>query len=164
MAEKWRDEGTCDERIDDYLKSRLKAIRKLVKYEEGRAAYDPEYGSLSEFGVAVDYVPAETFPGQKYGYFRWQIGVGGPQDEFRFLTQNPRDHWPEIEYWFLDWNDGACREMKAQRKKLLQSVWQYFQEICAIEAASAGHVWEAGDFRRKRQQDLDDHGYDPYLG
>lgn len=76
--------------------------------DEDGALYD--LGSLHEYGLAFDYVAPETFPDQKEGYFRYQISYGGPSEEFRFFTSGPEHTVYRVEFWFLDWWDGAPRD------------------------------------------------------
>ena len=47
-----------------------------------------DIGTFWEYGLALDYVAPGTFKDQKQGYFRYQISVGGPSEEFRFYA-NP---------------------------------------------------------------------------
>ena len=57
-------------------------------------------------GLCFDYVEPETFTDQLEGYWRWQLSWGGPGDEFRIYV-NPDKSVHRIEYWYLDWYDGA---------------------------------------------------------
>ena len=51
--------------------------------------------------------PPYTFDDQREGYYRLQLSWGGPSDEFRIYTDmNKKIH--DIEYWYMDWFDGAC--------------------------------------------------------
>jgi len=71
-------------------------------------------GNLNEYGLGFDYVPPGTFPDQEEGYFRYQLSWGGPSDEFRiYADQINRWQWSiyRIEYWFLDWFDGAHSDL-----------------------------------------------------
>ena len=82
---------TCKERIQQEYQDRLEQIRT----EE-----EPPF-------LCFGYVEPNTFEGQKVGYYRYQMGWGGPSDEFR-VYDNKKD---KIEYWFLDWFDGASIEV-----------------------------------------------------
>jgi hypothetical protein len=62
---------------------------------------NPEYEALS-----FDYVEPNTFNDQKEGYWRWQFSWGGPSDELRAYV-NEHDEIHRLEYWYLDWGDGA---------------------------------------------------------
>lgn len=97
-------ERTCAQHVDDALRGRIEDLKELwEKYQKGED--EPE---IYEYGLAFDYVAPDTFREQPEGYFRYQISWGGPSDEFRFFT-NPNFSVHRIEYWFMDWGDGACR-------------------------------------------------------
>ena len=61
---------------------------------------------ISEYGLCFDWVEPNTFHDQKLGYWRWQLSWGGPSDEFRIFVDEDKNIY-KIEYWFLDWGDGA---------------------------------------------------------
>tara|TARA_R100000329_G_scaffold29656_1_gene27253 strand:+ start:275 stop:595 length:321 start_codon:yes stop_codon:yes gene_type:complete len=82
---------TCKERIQEEYQDRLEQIQT----EE-----EPPF-------LSFDYVEPNTFEGQNIGYYRYQMGWGGPSDEFRKY-----DNKDFIEYWFLDWFDGASIVVK----------------------------------------------------
>jgi hypothetical protein len=99
---------TCKEQVAEHYKSRMSALRQLIEaYRNGDESV-PGVGNLYDYGLYLDYVPAGTFADQRRGYFRYQISTGGPGDEFRFYTDDNLQP-TRIEYWFLDWFDGAKR-------------------------------------------------------
>ena len=61
---------------------------------------------ISEYGLCFDKVEPNTFQDQKLGYWRWQLSWGGPSDEFRIFVNEDNKIY-KIEYWYLDWFDGA---------------------------------------------------------
>ena len=80
---------TCAERVAEEWKDRQEDLK------------NPEYEALS-----FDYVAPHTWDNQKEGYWRWQFSWGGPSDELRgFVNEHGELH--RLEYWFLDWGDGA---------------------------------------------------------
>ena len=84
-------EKSCEERIQNEWKSRQQDLEK--------------YGTDSE-ALSFDYVPPNTFDKQPEGYWRWQFSWGGPSDELRgYVNEHKELH--RLEYWFLDWFDGA---------------------------------------------------------
>ena len=103
---------TCEERIDAELKRELETL-------EG---YGNDFEALDAHALCFDYVEAGTFTDQDEPYFRWQISWGGPSDEFRFFLQNG-DELQRVEYWFLDWFDGACREID---EEIVNDIWESF--------------------------------------
>jgi len=88
---------TCAERVAEEWKDRQEDLK------------NPEYEAL-----AFDYVEPHTFTErsvfppyiQAEGYWRWQFSWGGPSDELRgYVNEHKQLH--RLEYWFLDWGDGA---------------------------------------------------------
>ena len=80
---------TCSELVAQQWKERQEDLK------------NPEYE-----GLAFDYVEPHTFNDQAEGYWRWQFSWGGPSDELRGYV-NEHDELHRLEYWYLDWGDGA---------------------------------------------------------
>lgn len=98
---------TCNERIDDELEYTTETIQAILDAPDWN---HEDHGSLYDFGLSFDYVEPETFTDQLEGYWRWQLSYGGPSDEFRAYV-NPDGSIHRLEYWFLDWFDGAHRRL-----------------------------------------------------
>ncbi len=84
---------------------------------------DPEYEALS-----FDYVEPHTFQDQLEGYWRWQFSWGGPSDELRaYINKDNSIH--RLEYWYLDWGDGAHLLVQPDA-----DAWSQMQEMvqCSI--------------------------------
>ena len=117
---------TCKDRVKENLKGRITDLTKLWKlYLENPEKSDEDLGNMYEYGLSFDYVAPNTFKGQRKGYFRYQLSWGGPSDEFRIyvdLGYNPY----RIEYWFLDWFDGAYKILYGENFKLLVEIFQMF--------------------------------------
>jgi len=80
---------TCADRVKEQWKERQEDLK------------DPEYEALG-----FDYVAPHTFNDQIEGFWRWQFSWGGPSDELRaYVNEHKEIH--RLEYWFLDWGDGA---------------------------------------------------------
>lgn len=97
---------SCLDRVEDSLRSRMEDISN-------------EDTNLEEYGLCFDYVPVNTFDDQKRGYWRWQLSYGGPSDEFRFYGEQIDDffiHIDTVEYWFLDWGDGAVVDLMGEAR------------------------------------------------
>ena len=125
---------SCKERIQDELNDRITDIRKLWRlYQRDPDASDPGLGSFHEYGLCFDYVAKGTFENQKRGYFCWQLSWGGPADEFRFYLDECFDTY-QIEYWFLDWFDGAKVDLTGQDYALLEEIFQDFKDLGVVEA------------------------------
>ena len=83
-------------------------------------------GNIFEYGLCFDYVAPNTFNDQKEDYYRYQLSYGGPSEEFRFYV-NRDDSVRKIEYWFLDWFDGACIDVTEDR--LINELWDWFADM-----------------------------------
>ena len=107
-------------------------------YVEGepREYADEEGGetNLYEYGLSFDYVKPGTFgDDQPEGYWRYQLSWGGPSDEFRFFI-SPGGTLPpyKITYHFMDWFDGAHRDISAvapwsRGSTLMLNIWEFFE-------------------------------------
>jgi hypothetical protein len=123
---------TCENRIEAHLAGRLADLRNLWNAD----AESGDADALTDYGLGFDYVPPFTFSDQPEGYFRYQLSWGGPSDEFRFFV-NPDFSCHRIEYWFLDWFDGACRTMSGDEAELLMDIWNWFRDTGIVESAYA---------------------------
>ena len=124
---------TCKERVRSHYQSRIADLTKLWKlYQDGNDESDDDLGTFNEYGLAFDYVAKGTFGDQKRGYWRYQISWGGPSDEFRFYADERLD-LTKIEYWFLDWFDGAKVNVTGKALALMTEIWEFFKECGAIE-------------------------------
>lgn len=126
-------EKKCEQRIDEHLQDRIADLRKLLDADR-RGEADPELGYFNEYGLSFDYVSKGTFSDQKEGYFRYQLSWGGPSDEFRFYT-DAQLNLSRIEYVFMDWYDGATRELTGSDNALLEEIFEDFKETGMLEAA-----------------------------
>ena len=97
--------NTCEERIEEHLESRgedfLGFMDGMSSDDDIRDKAIEEWGN---YGLSVDFVEPFTFDDQDEGYLRYQLSWGGPGDELRFYADR-------VEYWFLDWSDGASRDV-----------------------------------------------------
>ena len=65
---------------------------------------------FDEFALSFEYVPRGTFDNQKRGYVSYLISWGGPSEEIRFFCDEQRMPY-KVEFWFLDWGDGASLDI-----------------------------------------------------
>ncbi len=129
------EQKTCKARVAVHLRGRIQDIRKLWKLEqEGNEQSDPDLGTFNEYGLCVDYVAPGTFTDQHRGFFRYQLSTGGPGDEFRFYATEGFG-LDRIEYWFLDWFDGARIRLTGRDLELMAEIWEMFKEVGSVEAA-----------------------------
>ena len=127
-------QATCKEQVASHLRGRIHDIRKLWNLErQDPEASDPDLGTFNEYGLSFDYVAPGTFTGRRRGYFRYQLSWGGPSDEFRFYATEGFG-LDRIEYWFLDWFDGAHIQLTGRDLELLTEVWDMFREVGTVEA------------------------------
>jgi len=123
---------TCAKRVKSHLKSRVADLQKLwTAYQNGEGVEN--LGTFEDYGLCFDYVASGTFDGQEEAYFRYQISCGGPSDEFRFFCNHDRRTCYKIEYWFMDWFDGASLHLTGKAEKLMREIWEYFVELGMIE-------------------------------
>ena len=109
-------EKSCQQLVQGELEDRLEDLKVT----------DPEDENYIE-GLCFDYVDPNTFNDQKEGYWRWQLSWGGPGDEFRIYI-NPNKSVHRIEYWYMDWYDGAHVALDAQQHS---SVWEKLEDMVA---------------------------------
>jgi len=90
-----------------------------------------------EYGLSFDYVePSNDNPEP---YFRYQISWGGPSTEFRFFANRRGDDYDwityKVEYWYLDWFDGAKTHVSGEVVELL---WAQFNDTGSVQHAFDG--------------------------
>ena len=131
-------QATCQERIKSEFQNTMETLTALWElYQDDPEAYHDDYGNFEEYGLAFDYVGPETFNDQEEGYFRYQLSWGGPSDEFRFYANKGQynNFIPyRIEYWFLDWFDGASLTLYGDDKKLLTEIFGWFDDCMATHS------------------------------
>ena len=116
---------SCEARVDKAMESTLDDLRKLWEaYCDGdEDRYSEDLGNIFEYGLCFDYVAPETFSDQKIGYFRYQLSWGGPSEEFRIYT-DASFNAHIIEFWFLDWWDGAFRHLTGEDFDLIDEIFE----------------------------------------
>lgn len=120
------EEKTCTERVADSFNNRMDDIRELWKLDQTDPdAEHPELGRFNDYGLSWEYVPAGTFCDQTIGFFRWLLSWGGPSEAFRFYT-DPDYNIARIEFWFLDWNDGAY--VDCTDDSTLRDIWDMLRD------------------------------------
>ena len=108
MATQAQRERSCADQVQEHLEDRLKELHTVE-------------------GLCFDYVDPDTFTDQKEGYWRWQLSWGGPGDEFRIYV-NPDKSVHRIEYWYLDWYDGAKVTLSPQQHA---DAWSHLEDMVA---------------------------------
>mgnify|MGYP001607415806 CR=1 FL=1 len=116
----------CWELVKDKLKSRISDLTKLwALYLEDREKSDENLGNMYEYGLSFDYVAPNTFEKQRRGYFRYQLSWGGPADEFRIYAAYDLKPYT-IQYWYMDWFDGAGKILYGKDFKLIAEIFEMF--------------------------------------
>lgn len=120
---------SCAERVQSNYDDTMATLRALWESYCNGEEYHEEYGSFCEYGLSFDYVPMGTFADQERPYFRYQLSWGGPSDEFRFYVDYGSEVPYYIEYWFLDWFDGAYIELEGEDFQFMQKIFQWFADL-----------------------------------
>ena len=102
-------EQSCQDLVEEQWKDRQETLQ------------DPNYEALG-----FDYVEPHTFGDQPEGYWRWQFSWGGPSDELRGYVNEHRE-LHRLEYWYLDWFDGASIQVKPDA-----DAWTQMQEMIGV--------------------------------
>ena len=114
------------------------SCRELVSFQWERRQQDLQQEDFK--GLSFDYVAPHTFTDQAEGYWRWQFSWGGPGDELRAFV-NRDDSIHRLEYWYLDWFDGAKVNVPAEHP-----AWELMQQninhTAPGMAASSVGMWE----------------------
>ena len=114
---------TCTERVEAAKNSRIADLKAFMELDNEETSGEWEIGY---YGLSWDYVEPDTFEDQPNGYYRYQISWGGPSEEFRYYTDAMLNAY-KVEYWFLDWWDGASRTMYENRA-FLNEIFEWFAE------------------------------------
>jgi len=108
-------EKNCKDLVKAQATSRLNDLRAILDHENsGKDDAHPGLGRLGEYGLSFDYVAPGTFDGQRRGYIRYQISYGGPSEEIRYFLDE-RQKPIRVEFWHLDWFDGAKVTLKGDQ-------------------------------------------------
>jgi hypothetical protein len=136
IQQEHQEEKECKHRVKSHYDSRISDLKELWKAHCSgeNDGYAEDIGRLDEYGLSFDYVAPGTFSDQKVGYFRYQISWGGPSDEFRFYV-NSNFSVTRIEYWFLDWFDGAKIRVTGKRFELMLAIFDDFRDSGTVTKA-----------------------------
>lgn len=125
---------TAEERVEASMENRLAELTLLWELYNGVEVEEQDNpdgfteDSLHEYGLAFDYVAPGTFGDQEEPYWRYQISWGGPSEEIRFYSGGPDQEPYKVEYWFLDWYDGAHRNPTGDDLEICMNLWRWFSE------------------------------------
>ncbi len=99
----------CSERIESSFLSRREDLEQVLECKGDFSHCEDTIEALNEFSLCFDYVEHEEE--DKKDFWRFQISWGGPSEEFRIFTDGQEGPIEKIEYWFLDWFDGASKDV-----------------------------------------------------
>jgi hypothetical protein len=127
-------ETRCADRVQEAMESRLEDLRdfrsRINSYGydtrewvnlDSADAMDDAIQEFSEYGLCFDYVEPDTYDDQPKGYFRYQLQYGGPTHEIRYHVGDRTC----VEFWLLDWFDGACVELVGEDLELATWVFEW---------------------------------------
>jgi hypothetical protein len=127
------DQKKCKGLVRKSYRNRMDEITKLWNlYKKDCEASDPDLGTWNEYGLCFDYVAKGTFTDQRRGYFRYQISWGGPSEELRIYADESLDI-DRIEFWYLDWFDGAKVNVTGKPLEVWQEIWEDFKGMDLLE-------------------------------
>jgi hypothetical protein len=132
-------EMKCKDRIRSAWRETRRTLDALLNPESASKKIKEEYGiddddpyrAFNEYGLSFDYVAPGTFNHQREGYWRYQLSWGGPSDEFRFYASSPNGECYKIQYWFMDWFDGAHKNVT--NDAIARRVWEEFRDCGTTE-------------------------------
>ena len=99
---KQSEKETCADRITEAIISRGEDFTRFMNARDEETQEE-----FYNYGLSIDMVSMGTFKDQNEPYLRYQISYGGPSEELRFYQNGT------VEFWFLDWFDGAHKIIKA---------------------------------------------------
>ena len=130
------DDKKCADVVKGSLASTMEDLRTLWElYCTGDEDGHEDLGNFHEYGLCFDYVCGDE---DGPGYWRYQLSYGGPSTEFRFYSSiiEHRDHLCyRVEYWHLDWFDGAHLELSGDDRELMNEIWEWFHEGGSVHHA-----------------------------
>lgn len=99
---------SVERRAQDAHQSRRNQLADIFKRMDSdiNEIADNAMTEWHEFGLSFDYVEPFTYDDQRDGYWRFQISWGGPSEELRAWFDS-NDQLRALEFWFLDWGEGA---------------------------------------------------------
>jgi len=118
----------CKDLVRNEFRKEIRRLKHLwTTYCRDPEKYDEqEEAKLDEYGLWFDY--HEPDENHKEGYFCYLISTGGPSDEFRFFVNLDFSLY-KVEYWYMDWFDGAKVEAQGKDFEFLDEFWDgYLRE------------------------------------
>lgn len=125
--------------LADFLDGQGIDVPELVNGGRGlmeRETWDAHVETLEQnaaeefhtYGLSFDFVRLDTFRDQDAEYWRYQMSYGGPSEEIRIY------HRGFMEFWLLDWNDGARIRLSGDDLATGQRLYDWFDEVGSVES------------------------------
>ncbi|MEM1973309.1 MAG: hypothetical protein QXN68_00805 [Thermoplasmata archaeon] len=116
-------EKTCEEKIDDMLKMRIKDFQEAIeKYENsGGEGFVIDGNKYEDF---IDWINEYCLAYGEDGHYRGkrlELSWGGPADGFIFCEDGT------IIYYYQDWFDGAERILFGKDYDIMEKVKNYLE-------------------------------------
>jgi len=124
-------EKTCGELVVDKKNSTMATIKNLWEsYCKGEEYCEEEETCFHEYGLGFWYNEGDD---GEPGFFTYQICWGGPSEELRFFV-NPDLSVYKIQFWYLDWFDGASLNLYGEDLEVATEIFNFFEEIGSVQA------------------------------
>ena len=108
---------SCEKRIDEQLKGRIEDFKEALE-KEGKdedLGTDDLSGWINSYALALSHLTV----------YKLELSYGGPQDFIEFFYDPESRELYNIVYHFLDWFDGAVKEIdpKSEEFSILEKIF-----------------------------------------
>ena len=111
----------------DLVQSSWESQEEDYKNFKDEGDYESLYDYVNQTALSFDKVHKNSKENIDRSYYRLQISWGGPSTEFRAFLNADHDI-DYIEYWYLDWFDGASINIPRDSKS-----WEVIEDFVTIE-------------------------------
>ena len=111
----------------DLVHSSWESQEEDYKNFKDEGDYESLYDYVNQTALSFDKVHKNSKENIDRSYYRLQISWGGPSTEFRAYLNADHDI-DYIEYWYLDWFDGASINIPRDSKS-----WEVVEDFVTIE-------------------------------
>lgn len=111
----------------DLVQSSWESQEEDYKNFKDEGDYESLYDYVNQTALSFDKVHKNSKENIDRSYYRLQISWGGPSTEFRAFLNADHDI-DYIEYWYLDWFDGASINIPRDSKS-----WEVVEDFVTIE-------------------------------
>ena len=115
-------ESTKQLKCKDLVQSSWESQEEDYKNFKDEGDFESLFDYANQTALSFDKVEKYTHR-NKRSYYRLQLSWGGPSTEFRAYLNADHDI-DFIEYWYLDWFDGACINIPRDTKS-----WEVMQNF-----------------------------------